>query len=129
MTNQAALAPNLTDKPARRSIQTREGKAQLRGELEQEHSQLEPNADFADEGAVGCPELGLPGRADAVPPRGGPALDLLPAKVPRPEPLAGHVVRRAHRDRRRRFGRLENREREMENFEISEWEEGDAPQG
>jgi len=64
--------------------------------------QLEPEADVADEGAVGGPEPGLLGRADAVPPRRRVALDLLPAQVPRPVPLAALLPRGAHRDPRRR---------------------------
>lgn len=67
--------------------------------------QLESDAHVADEGAVGGPELGLLGRADAVPPRRRAALDLLPAHVPRRAPLAAAPLpvllspRGAHRGR------------------------------
>jgi len=74
--------------------------------------QLEPDADIADEGAVGGPELRLLGRADAVPPRRRVALDLLPAQVPRPVPLAALLPRGAHRDPRRRRRQLPRERKE-----------------
>lgn len=81
--------------------------------------QLEPGADVAEEAAVGGPELGLLGRADAVPPRRRAALDLLPAQVPRPGPPAAALPRVAvHRDPRRR--QLRNRGRKDRNFPFLE---------
>ncbi|KAB8085735.1 hypothetical protein EE612_008688, partial [Oryza sativa] len=52
--------------------------------------QLQPEADVADEGAVGRPELGLLGGADAVPPRRRTPLDLIPRDVPRPRRALPH---------------------------------------
>lgn len=86
-TTYKSLSTDLTRTPRARMDRIRQpdGKEERRSIL-----QLQPEADVADEGAVGRPELGLLGGADAVPPRRRTPLDLIPRDVPRPRRALPH---------------------------------------